>query len=190
MLYRKIAKCILTYSEEECSEELLIYGMEVLWASWIKILFFLLIGICTGFIGENLLILGVFCSLRSQAGGRHCKTSLRCSAAMLIIIYGSILMSSIIELPPLFLVVCLPFYFYILYCYAPLFSRNNETENGKKIKKKKATSFILIAAFTVAAVLVTIPRIRGMIFFAYTAELCTLLPLEEYFSGSLSCCRK
>ena len=109
---------------------------------------------------------------------------------MLIIIYGSILMSSIIELPPLFLVVCLPFYLYILYCYAPLFSRNNETENGKKIKKKKATSFILIAAFTVAAVLVTIPRIRGMIFFAYTAELCTLLPLEEYFSGSLSCCRK
>ena len=71
MLYRKIAKCILTYSEEECSEELLIYGMEVLGASWIKILFFLLIGICTGFIGENLLILGVFCSLRSQAGGRH-----------------------------------------------------------------------------------------------------------------------
>ena len=53
MLYRKIAKCILTYSEEECSEELLIYGMEVLGASWIKILFFLLIGICTGFIGEN-----------------------------------------------------------------------------------------------------------------------------------------
>lgn len=190
-MYRKIAKWVLAYSgEKDCSEELLVYGLEIIGTSWIKTLLFLLLGIFTGYIGETILILCVFCSLRSQAGGRHCRTSARCSAAMLIIIYGSILMGSIIDLPPLFLAVCFPLYFYILYRYAPLVSKNNVTEKEENIKKKKATSLILIAAFTVIAVLVTIPRIRGMIFFAYTAELLTLLPLEEYVSGSLSCCRK
>lgn len=103
MLYKKMARWVLNNSESnDCSEELLIYGLEIIGTSWMKVIMFLLLGMCIGYMGETVLVLCVFSSLRSQAGGRHCKTSIRCSAAMLSIIYGSILMGSVIELPPLF----------------------------------------------------------------------------------------
>ena len=190
-MYEKIAKIILSNSEKnECSYELLIYGLEIIGASWGKTLLFLLLGICTGYIGESILIMCIFCSLRSQAGGRHCRTSIRCTAAMLAIIYGSILIGSIVELPPLFLVACYPFYFYHLYKYAPLPNKNRNDESAEKMRKKKTASLILMTVFTIAAVLVTIPKIRGMIYFAYTAEMFTLFPLEDKVSGNFSCCRK
>ena len=191
MLYKKMARWVLNNSESnDCSEELLIYGLEIIGTSWMKVIMFLLLGMCIGYMGETVLVLCVFSSLRSQAGGRHCKTSIRCSAAMLSIIYGSILMGSVIELPPLFLVACYPFYFYHLYKYAPLPAKNSEHESMKKRSEKKTASLVLMTVFTIAAVLVTIPKIRGMIYFAYTAELLTLLPLDGKITGSLSCCRK
>ncbi len=61
----------------------LVYGLQVMTNSSVKIAGILLIGLCLGRFCEVLLSVAVFGSMRYWTGGFHCKTHLGCFTAML-----------------------------------------------------------------------------------------------------------
>ena len=69
IMYKKIANWLLSHSDRKnYNVDILIYGLEVIGATWGKTLFFLLLGLCSGYLTETVVVLLVFSGLRSQAG--------------------------------------------------------------------------------------------------------------------------
>lgn len=62
----------------------LIYGLQTIFNSSVKIAVILLLGACFNRIWEVLVSVSVFCSMRYWTGGYHSKSHLGCFAAMLI----------------------------------------------------------------------------------------------------------
>lgn len=74
-MYREIVNGLYIRAEDkEFDMDVLTYGLETIGVIWGKLYFY---GnwIITGYLKEIALVILVFCGLRSQAGGRHCKTS-------------------------------------------------------------------------------------------------------------------
>jgi len=66
------------------------YGINLIIESIIKIFLIILIGRILNQLFPTILILIIFCSLRSQAGGFHFKTNAACFLSMLFIVLTSI----------------------------------------------------------------------------------------------------
>lgn len=174
-MYRKIANWLYIHTEDKGFDvDVLTYGLEIIGATWGKTIFFLVVGLCTGYLKETALVMLVFCGLRSQAGGRHCKTSWGCSLTMLVTIFGSIFAGKLVEFPVLFILVCMMFYLTVLYKDAPHSTKNNPITKISEIKRRKRNSIIFLILIMIAEILIQDTWIRGIIFIACSIEVFSM----------------
>lgn len=171
--------------EKKYNVELLTYGLEVIGATWGKTLVLLLVGICTGYLTETAIVLLVFCGLRSQAGGWHCKTSWGCSMIMISTIYGSILLGKFVKLPVFFLMFCLIFYACLLYKFAPYSTVNHPISDKIEIKRRKRKSILVLSLIMIAEIVVEDWQIREIIFFACSIEVFSVVSLKGLKAGRI-----
>lgn len=178
-MYKKIANWLLMYSEDNgYNVDMLAYGLEVIGVTWGKTLILLLLGICTGYLMETAIVLLVFCGLRSQAGGRHCKTSWGCSLTMISIIYGSILFGKLVKVSDLFILTCLVMYVLIVYKEAPYCTANHPISDKIIIRQRKRNSVFILFLIMVAETVVQNWQ-REIIFFACSIEVLSLISLKK-----------
>lgn len=179
-MYRRIANWLLMNSEDKgYNVDILAYGLEVIGVTWGKTLILLLLGICTGYLMETAIILLVFCGLRSQAGGRHCKTSWGCSLTMISIIYGSILFGKMVKLSDLFIMICLAVYVLIVYNEAPYCTANHPISDKLIINQRKRNSVFILFLIMAAETVVQNWQTRGIIFFACSIEVLSMVSLKK-----------
>lgn len=179
-MYKKIANWLLIYSDDQdYNIDILAYGLEVIGVTWGKTLVLLLVGMCTGYLSETAIVLLVFCGLRSQAGGRHCKTSCRCSLTMIIIIYGSILCGKLVKVPYSFLLICLVFYAFLLYKEAPYCTENFPITDKAELKRRKRNSIIILSIIILAEIIVQDWQTREIMFFACSMEVVSIVSLKN-----------
>ena len=83
MIAKKIAYCCCKNEEEQ---EIVQYGLELILENIGKAVGIIGVALFTGYVYQVIIAAIVFMSLRSMAGGIHCKTSLGCFLAMLLVI--------------------------------------------------------------------------------------------------------
>ena len=127
--------CCRDESGEE--QEIIQYGITLLTESLLKTAALLFFGACIGKFWECLGFLAVFCSIRSNAGGIHCKTNAGCFAVMFLLFAAGMAadffgisrgMCTVVYI--LSVCVCL--------CLAPSATENNPIADPKIRRKKKA----------------------------------------------------
>ncbi len=180
IMYKKIANWLLSHSDgKNYNVDILIYGLEVIGATWGKTLFFLLLGLCSGYLTETVVVLLVFSGLRSQAGGRHCKTSWGCSLTMISIIYGSILFGKLVKLPDFLMVICFAFYVFLLYEYAPYCTEKHPISDKSEIRRRKRNSIIIVFFILLTELIIQDRQVKDIIFLACSIEVFSTISLKD-----------
>lgn len=173
---RKI--CRYCYSGDSNDElEVIEYGISLLIETVFKMLILLLISIMLGKLFEFFCFVIVFCPLRSQAGGFHCKTNIGCTIS-LFVIYGASLLFDYIEIskPALFaaFIAC----FIICSIFAPSSTENNPI-NDRNIKlRKKIVSLIILLLIYLEYMIEIVHVTKGCIFVTFLS-ISILILLQE-----------
>lgn len=122
---------------------ILIYGLQVICNTSLKISAILLIGICTGHVCEVMISMAIFCSMRYWTGGYHCKTHIGCFAVMLVMcLLPAFLMK--VQSDWIMLVWCMmgAGTFYMILRYAPVNSKVNPINSLKKLRQNRIMSIV------------------------------------------------
>ncbi len=83
--------------EEEKEKILVAYGIEVFLNEFLKIIFYMSIGIILGKSLEVFFSIAFFLGVRRIAGGRHCRTNVACFIISLLTICGSVIIAYFIN---------------------------------------------------------------------------------------------
>lgn len=166
---------ILDSTDEE--RQVIQYGIEVLLDGIIKTAILLTIGYFLGSPGEFGLSLFVFCSLRYWAGGIHCKTSMRCLVAMLLLClistYGGWCLSSFSGI--IFWVI-VTFTYLVLFLGAPGVTKISlDMSNAQKIRKRIGALIWMTMEYGGALVIGDV-HLKWCIVIAVTIEALSVIP--------------
>ena len=117
------------------------YGLELLIATILKVLGFLIIAIVLGFVKETIIFTLFFSSLRIQAGGYHASTPFKCFIGTLILMFPGIALVRMIPVEKqLYYVLTIIFIsIFLVYLYAPVESENKPlTKEEDKIYRYRS----------------------------------------------------
>lgn len=150
------------------------YGIELTLNSILKILLILLIGLLFGVWRYFALILLVFSSTRTFAGGRHCNTHMGCFLSMLgICLCGMFFHSYIPVLPPIPRYILSVVILLVIIVFTPLNSLVNPIEE-KYIVRKRVGSLLMAIIWIV--IMNYFSRISYCILIPLTIEALSILP--------------
>lgn len=160
------------YQRDDAENGAIQYGLELVLDTLLKLLFLIALGFFIGKEKETLVILGVFCGLRLQAGGVHAKTSTGCTICMTLIWGASLMGHLYVPLSDIMLgYMYMIFLCIIIYC-AP---RTSHIEYFSKeiICRKKLYAVLLLTVFMLVGYLNR--DVRGMFVYPVIWEMITLL---------------
>ena len=150
------------------------YGLELTLNTVLKILSIFLIGLLLGVCRYFALILLVFSSTRTFAGGRHCNTHMGCFLSMLgICLCGMFFHSHIPILPSIPRYILSVAILLGIIVFAPLNSLVNPVEKRYLIKKRIGS---ILIAFIWIVVMNYFSKISYCILIPLTIEVLTILP--------------
>lgn len=160
----------------QADNDVIQYGLELLLDSLLKFLFIQSMGIVFGMGKETLIVLISFCGLRLQAGGKHAKTGLGCSLAMVMIWLVSILCGRFFKIGMVALICVYCVCTVIIICCAP---RTINIEYFTPLAKKKKKLYSCIFLTLLMLIAAVFPMIRGFVVFPVILEVATLLPKNK-----------
>lgn len=118
---------------------ILVYGVEVLANTSVKILGLLILGYICNCIVEAVITIAVFGSMRYWSGGYHCKTHIGCFIAMLGMCIGSTVLSKImIQKSALIWLLMVTYSCWAVIRYAPQVSHINPITSSNILRKKES----------------------------------------------------
>lgn len=164
-----------------CSDEdlaVIRYGAELFFENLGKVLILVLIGGLFGKLYKTIMILGVFCSIRSQAGGFHARTGWGCCMYMAVMCTLSLLGSEIINIPLRWISVCYFVSIFLILFLVPQ-TINKIYFSSKQVNKKKINTLLLTTLYVVVAY--TEEQLRGNICFPLFFEIATLIPNSKAY---------
>lgn len=164
--------CNAVNPQSENEDMIIRYGAELLIDNLVRLLFVLCLGTLLGKGYETVIILFVFCGIRSQAGGIHAKTGFRCGASMTGIWLLSLLGGSSVDIPGWSIAILYLISAGITWIFVPQ-TVNREYYTEKMLRRKKYTTLFLISCSCIAADLM--PEIRGFIMWALMMEMGTIV---------------
>lgn len=156
------------------------YGMELLLETIFKLIFVMLLGIFLERGFETLIIISVFCGLRSQAGGKHAKSNFGCSACMVLMWGASLLGYLYFKISDIVLFNVFVFSLYIIISYVPR-TRYIEYFSKETICKKKVYAVFLLTVFIFISFINI--NIRGLFVYPIILEVISLLPDNKFSLG-------
>lgn len=169
--------CLKHNSVSEIQEVAIRYGIELYLDSFIKIILIFCLGLICGKGVEVVIVIGSFCTLRSQAGGIHMKSSAGCFFSMVIITLISVVGAEIfvpITIPIAISLIIISLT--ILYFCAPYSTYNNPITDKKVIRLKKCKAMILTILLGVVACISKSVNLRALILIPVIIEIITILP--------------
>ncbi|MBQ8412047.1 MAG: accessory gene regulator B family protein [Lachnospiraceae bacterium] len=178
-LARKIATWSIgqEYGQESDEFQIVTYGILLTIESVYKTLVLIALGALLGILPETLVFLYGFCGLRLNAGGIHMKTSLGCTAVVMI----GWLLSLIGILLHLSLPVCFGIaviiFITVLLC-APVTTTNNPIRDQKTKRTKKVRALLFVVFSTIISIFLS-DAYRSVLFLAMAFETLTIIPLRK-----------
>lgn len=126
---------------EEDQIEVYHYGLELLIATILKTLGFLIIAIVLNLVKEALIFTIFFSSLRIQAGGYHANTPFKCFVGTLILMFPGIILVGMIPMEKqlYYILINILISILLVYLYAPVESENKPlTKEEVKIYRHRS----------------------------------------------------
>lgn len=164
--------CNWVSPQSETDDMIIRYGAELLIDNLARLLLILILGAVAGRGYKTILILAVFCGIRSQAGGIHAKTGWGCGVSMAGIWLLSLLGGQMVKMPVWCMGVVYLVSMGITLVLVPQ-TVNREYYVESVIRRKKVTALLLITGFCVAAYLMC--EIRGYIMWPLALEMGTVV---------------
>ncbi len=143
---------------KEEDTEVYYYGLELLFATIIKIIGIMIIAIIVGIVKETIVFILFFSSLRIQAGGYHAKTILNCFIGTLLLILTSIMLVKILPVN-CYIHIVFPSIIistFLIYFYAPLESENRPLDEKEKIVYRRRSLITVILGSVIVLFIVYI----------------------------------
>lgn len=163
---------------EKDQYEIVVYGLQLMGDTSIKLLGLLLIGCLFGCVREILITFVAFGSMRYWCGGYHCKTNTGCFWAMFFICFSPIVISkAAVPYPILIWTAMMLYCCWMVYRYAPRNSRVNPITSQKTLKRKRMGSLLWLAVELLLAVVCGSDVIRWLIMLPLFIEACTISPI-------------
>lgn len=160
-------------SEEEYP--IVLYGLEIMFNTSLKIMGILLISMMLEIFWEVLLSMLVFCSMRYWAGGWHSNTHIGCFSTMLFICVCPAFLKSIEAKWVIPVWVCMGLYsLYNILRYAPRNSKVNPITVERILKRKRIGSVVECIALLMAMCMLQETEVRWLIIVPLFAEAITL----------------
>lgn len=170
MIAKKIAYCCCKNEEEQ---EIVQYGLELILENIGKAVGIIGVALFTGYVYQVIIAAIVFMSLRSMAGGIHCKTSLGCFLAMLLVIGISVGCCHLIV--PIWIYIFGTIFIELLfYQYAPCDTSNNPILDERIRNKKKIGAMLLGGILLFAIISVDNLEIKNIVFVSMVLEGITI----------------
>lgn len=164
--------CNQVNPQSEMDDMIIRYGAELLIDNLARLFLILILGAVAGRGYETILILAVFCGIRSQAGGIHAKTGWGCGASMagiwLLCLFGE----QVVKIPVWGIGAVYLVSVGITLVLAPQ-TVNREYYAESVIRRKKGTALLLITVFCMVAYLMF--EIRGYIMWPLALEMGTVV---------------
>ena len=173
------AKKIAQWCSDESEDvEIIQYGMELILENIVKMTGIILIALLIGYVKEVMVASIVFMSLRSMAGGVHCKTSLGCFGAMVLVIGISVYLRCITIPGWVYILgtVCVEI---IVYLYAPSDTSNNPITDETLRKRKRIGAVVLVGLFFCIFLVSNNIEIKNIVFVSMGLEGITIIPLDK-----------
>lgn len=162
-------------SEEE--REVIEYGIALIVETIFKFFLIFIFAIIFGKIWETISFVLVFCSIRSNAGGIHCKTNLGCTLSLFAIYFLSLLLEKVnvgmLVATGLFM-VC----FIICSVWAPSSTENNPITDRKTRLIKKGMALVLLLLSYIEYRYTLIGLTKGAIISTYISISILVILLE------------
>jgi len=170
-----ITKYNSNYSEEDI--EKIKYGLEGLYLTITKLTIILLLAILFGIIKELILTLIFFNIIRYPAFGVHADKSSICLISSIILILGSTLLLSQIDINPYIKIVTVIFSFFNYLLFAPADTIKRPLTNAKKRKYRKIASCIIALIYIVLIFTTDIKIISNAILAGLLIEAIMINPI-------------
>lgn len=156
-------------------EELVViqYGAELFLDNLLRILALIIFGGIVGKLYETTMVLVIFCSIRSQAGGFHARTGWGCGTFMAAVCIISLLGSENMAIPLWWVMILYVISICIVMFFVPR-TVNRSCFSPKAVVRKKRNTIVLISIFVVAACLEE--SLRNVICYPLFLEVATLIP--------------
>lgn len=154
---------------------IVLYGLQVMFNSSLKMLGILLIGACLGVFREVVISMSVFCSMRYWAGGWHSSTHMGCFGSMLIPCLCPAFLQNLRGswIYPVWL--CMIVYsLYAIFRYAPRNSKVNPITDERILRRKRVVSILESTLLVVLIGLLGDESIRWLIVTPLFVEAVTL----------------
>lgn len=135
--------------EADADREVIEYGLALIVESVFKFLLMLVLSIIIGKVWETISFIIVFCSIRSNAGGIHCKTNFGCTASLFGIYFMSLALGYV-KLNDWIVLVLGLICFVICLIWAPSSTLNNPiTDRSIRLRKKIICLILLVVSFAI-----------------------------------------
>lgn len=153
------------------------YGIELLFDTLFKLIGLLILGALFHRIGEVILAVVCFSTLRSQAGGVHMRTDLGCFSSMLLVCTLACVGAEYIhELPVAVLAVLSVLILVLNKLFAPFFTENNPIVDEQILRRKNIGAVVLAAIMLVIIWVVPLWKIKMLMLIPVTIETLSILP--------------
>lgn len=152
------------------------YGIELLLETVIKIVIIVLLGFLLHQGPETLLVLAVFCILRSFAGGSHMKTNAGCTAAMVFMWGVSLAAGRWLTVADAGLWLGFSVSTVLLLVFAPAETRQNRILAKAQKRRNKIASIAFMSLFYVGAMFFLDGSSRMLVIMPIWTEILSMLP--------------
>lgn len=155
------------------------YGIELLLETITKIVLLIIIAAVCNKTIEVIIVLAIFGTLRSQAGGYHFNSNIGCTFAMVIVCTISIYLSEIFVFSNLLIIIIFLLIVIMVYLFAPADFSNNNNFNEKQKQKNKIHSLLVISIFFAIVLFVDKESIKTLIVSASIFEVISIIPIYK-----------
>lgn len=154
---------------------IVLYGLEVMFNTSLKLMGIVLAGIMLGMFREVLLSMIVFCSMRYWAGGWHSDTHIGCFSTMLAFCVSPGLLKNVetVWIIPLWIMMIV-YSVYKIFRYAPQNSKVNPITDERILKRKRIGSIIECMLLVLIVCVCPQTAIRWLIIMPLFYEAVTL----------------
>lgn len=167
--------CKRNHCVSEGEYAIVLYGLEVMFNTSLKLAGIILTGIVLGVFWEVLLSMAVFCSMRYWAGGWHSETHMGCFSAMLAFCVSPAFLQNIeaVWVMPLWIGMIL-YSIYKILRYAPQNSKINPITDESILRKKRIGAIIECMLLAVVICVCPVTAIRWLLVMPLFFEAVTL----------------